>query len=251
MIVFETILRRWYVFAFLAAFFAASVPERGWKATLRFAMIAFGLAFAAEYTSTRTGFPFTSYRYTAHTRGDEVYLSNIPLIVPLSYAVMIYGGRSLGSRLLRRPSVVGLVVAGAIATVALDVVVDPVALRGPQWFLGPLFRYDTAGQWFGVPLGNFGGWLLVAAMVIALDLALSRWRIDAAGVRGSVLAGTVVAFNFTVGLAIGAVGAALASLGLAIGILLTCGVAAGGLSRLQEGVPAARAELPSKGRRKR
>jgi putative membrane protein len=225
-IVLETILRRWYVFAFLAGYFATSVPERGWRNSLRFAAIAFGIAFAAEYTSTRTGFPFTSYRYTADTHGDEMYLSNVPLFVPLSYAVMISAGRSVGSRLLEMPSVIGLVAAGAVCTMAIDVVVDPIALRGGQWFLGDLYRYDGPGQWFGVPLGNFGGWLLVSMVVIAADLLLSGERTARVGARGISLAAGVVVFNAGVGLAIGAVGAVFASLALCTAILVGVAIAA-------------------------
>src|SRR5205823_5134789 len=46
-IFFATLVRRWYVVAFLVGYFAASVPERGWKASLRFALIASAVAFAA------------------------------------------------------------------------------------------------------------------------------------------------------------------------------------------------------------
>ncbi len=43
----------------------------------------------------------------------------------------------------------------------LDVVIDPLAVRGERWFLGHLFTYPEGGLYFGVPLSNFGGWLLV------------------------------------------------------------------------------------------
>jgi len=251
-IVLETLLRRWYVVAFVAGYFAASIPERGWKATTRFAVIATGIAFAAEYSSTRNGFPFSHYSYTGSTRGDEVYLSNIPAFVPAGYAVMIYAGRSVAtlliSKISQRPASGGplrpgdrsslirfaslrgaaaprsparsraaLVVLGAIATMAIDVIVDPVSVRGSQWFLGDLFRYATPRPWFGVPLANFAGWVLVAAVVIALDLLLSRGQPIRPAIRGLLLAAAVIAFDVAVAFAIGAtlVGfAALAVVGI-------------------------------------
>jgi putative membrane protein len=40
-------------------------------------------------------------------------------------------------------------------------VIDPVALRGDRWFLGQIFHYPNGGVYFGVPLSNFAGWLVV------------------------------------------------------------------------------------------
>lgn len=216
-IVLSTIVRRWYVVAFIAGFFAASVRERGWKASLRFYAIAFGLGLAAEYSSTRNGFPFTRYAYTGLTRSDEIYLSNIPLFVPASFAVMIYAGRALAARWAPTLLAGRFVVAGAIATVAVDVVVDPVAVRGGRWFLGDLFHYRHA-QLFGVPLGNFGGWFLVALVVLALDSlpwGSPRDSLRAtASARGPALAWSIIAFHAIVGLTIGAPMAVFASLAI-------------------------------------
>jgi uncharacterized membrane protein len=216
-IVLETLARRWYVVAFVVLYLAASVPERGWPATIRFYAIATIIAFAAEFSSTRNGFPFSDYAYTGATRGNEAYLSNIPAFVPFSYAVMIYAGRSLGARLARAVGGLRLVIAGGLATMAVDVVVDPVAVRGEQWFLGDLFAYAN-GDFFGVSLGNFAGWVLVAAVVIALDLMLGGRRETELPRRGVRLAAIVVAFNVAIGLWIGAPLAVFASLAVMLSL---------------------------------
>jgi putative membrane protein len=212
-ILLQTLARRWYVVAFLIGYFVVSVPERGVKATLRFAAIATAVAFAAEYSSTHTGFPFGRYAYTGATRGDEAYFSNVPAFVPFSYAVMIYGGRSIATFLTR--SKVALVVLGAVATTAIDLVVDPVAVRGSHWFLGDLFHYTHPGPWFGVPLTNFGGWLLTAGAVLAIDEALGRKEAIAPARRGILLTGGVVVFNVVLAFAIGATAVGFASLAVA------------------------------------
>jgi putative membrane protein len=54
------------------------------------------------------------------------------------------------------------VVSGALMML-LDVVIDPVAVRGDRWFLGRIFWYPDGGPYFGVPLSNFVGWWLVGA----------------------------------------------------------------------------------------
>jgi uncharacterized membrane protein len=48
----------------------------------------------------------------------------------------------------------------------LDVVIDPLAVRGDRWFLGRIFYYPAGGLYFGVPLSNFFGWLLVGWVTV-------------------------------------------------------------------------------------
>jgi uncharacterized membrane protein len=208
-----TLLRRWYVVAFLVGYFAASIPERGVKATLRFFVIASVVAFAAEYSSTHNGFPFGHYAYTGDTRGDELYLSNVPAFVPVSYAVMIYAGRSIATFVTR--SKVALIAVGAVATMAVDLVVDPVAVRGSHWFLGDLFHYAHHGAWFGVPLTNFAGWVLTAAVVLAIDETLGAREAVAPARRGILLTAGVLVFNVVLAFAIGAVAVGFAALAVA------------------------------------
>ena len=50
--------------------------------------------------------------------------------------------------------------------VTLDIVIDPLALRGYRWFLGQIYGYPEGGAYFGVTLSNFGGWFLVALGLI-------------------------------------------------------------------------------------
>ena len=47
----------------------------------------------------------------------------------------------------------------------LDVVIDPLAVRGDRWFLGRIFYYPEPGWYFGVPAANFAGWVLVGAAI--------------------------------------------------------------------------------------
>jgi len=45
-------------------------------------------------------------------------------------------------------------------------VIDPLAVRGGRWFLGHIFYYPDGGLYFGVPLSNFLGWLVVGWITI-------------------------------------------------------------------------------------
>ncbi|MBI2974102.1 MAG: carotenoid biosynthesis protein [Deltaproteobacteria bacterium] len=55
---------------------------------------------------------------------------------------------------------------GAILTMLLDIIIDPLTVLGDKWFLGKVYYYPNGGQYFGVPLTNFAGWFLVPLMVI-------------------------------------------------------------------------------------
>jgi putative membrane protein len=52
--------------------------------------------------------------------------------------------------------------------VLLDVVIDPVALRGDRWFLGKIYYYPEPGIHFGVPIANYLGWAVVGLLAFGL-----------------------------------------------------------------------------------
>jgi len=211
-IVLETLALRWYAFGFIAVFLWAALPERGWMRALRFLLIAAVVEGIAEYTSTHYGFPFGEYTYVAHTRGDELYLSNIPLFVPLSFGVAVWAARSVARVGLRADSGARLVVVGALTAAVIDLVIDPMTLRGSEWFMGSLYSYEASGGWFGVPWSNFGGWVLTSAAILFLDEAFdARAAPVVPSVRGVLLAAVICGFFVVVALATGQFGVALGS----------------------------------------
>src|SRR5262249_61473554 len=64
----------------------------------------------------------------------------------------------------RPVSRVKLAAVSGLLMMALDVVIDPLAVRGDRWFLGHIFYYPEGGPYFGVPLTNFAGWWIVGAL---------------------------------------------------------------------------------------
>jgi len=92
----------------------------------------------------------------------------------------------------------------------IDVVIDPVALRGDRWFLGRIYGYPEPGVYFGVPLANFLGWGVVGITAIALYHVWERRRgalatTSFAG-RAALCPGLyylVLAFNLVVTFALG------------------------------------------------
>jgi uncharacterized membrane protein len=183
-----TVLLRPYVFIFLAAYLIASILQFGLKRTLGFLVLGYWLVFLAEYSSTHTGFPFGWYYYIDTTRHQELWVSNVPFMDSLSFIFLAYASYTtalllwaplwisrydvqiVDTKALRRaPAVLVLAV---MFFVLIDVVIDPVALRGSRWFLGQIYGYYEEGIYFGVPLANFGGWAIVGAVLVTLHRLL-------------------------------------------------------------------------------
>jgi putative membrane protein len=167
-----TVVHRPYVYAFLACFLAFAGYQLGARRTATFALTTFLIAFAAEYSSTRNGFPFGFYRYFDDTRGRELWISNVPFWDSLSFVFLSYFAFALAAALLSpahdraRGAWPGVAhpsapVLGGVLMMLLDVVIDPVALQGDRWFLGRIYDYPHRGFYFGVTAANFAGWFLV------------------------------------------------------------------------------------------
>jgi len=184
------VLLRPYVFVFFAVYLLAAVTKMGWKKTAAFTALAYAVAFAAEFSSTRTGFPFGLYHYIDSTRDRELWISNVPFWDSLSFTFLCYLGFNLAivayapllihrgdvqiadTREIRQSGRVLLT--GTVLMALIDVVIDPLTVRGERWFLGKIYYYPNGGLYFGVPISNFLGWALVGGVTIFLFQSLER-----------------------------------------------------------------------------
>ena len=192
---FKTIALRPYVFLFLAAFLFSAIKLIGWPRTWRFWVISWITAFVCEFSSTRTGIPFGWYFYNGSTVGQELYFFDVPFMDSISFSFLLFASYcvALGLRLPfasppvhtqipLRPLDFGLNARTSWSVYALtaflfafiDMVIDPVALRGDRWFLGKIYYYPDPGWHFGVPVANYVGWAVVALIALAIYLPLDR-----------------------------------------------------------------------------
>jgi putative membrane protein len=220
-----SLLLRPYVYAFLALHLAGASALLGWSRTLAFTLITWGIAFLAEASSIRTGFPFGWYYYIPTTADKELWIAGVPFFDSLSFPFLLVSSYGLAWLLLfemaargpeagdggwpRPPRLMHLAVA-TFLFVLVDVVIDPVALRGDRWFLGQIYGYPEPGVYFGVPLANFLGWGVVGAVATALYHAWEGRQppLRALGSRGRAwlcpgLYFIVLAFNLTVTFVLG------------------------------------------------
>ncbi|MBM4295846.1 MAG: carotenoid biosynthesis protein [Deltaproteobacteria bacterium] len=178
-----TVLLRPYVFIFLGAYLLLAAWHLGLGRALAFLILGYLISWAAELCSITWGFPFGEYLYIPATRGRELWVAGVPFMDSLSYVFLAYASYALalaalaplsrGSRFrLEAAEAIqggaGPWILGAVLMVALDIVIDPLALRGYRWFLGQIYGYPEPGVYFGIPLANFGGWLLVALALIRI-----------------------------------------------------------------------------------
>ncbi|MFQ5846324.1 MAG: carotenoid biosynthesis protein [Candidatus Methylomirabilales bacterium] len=189
-----TLVLRPYVFAFLFLYLFAAVADMGWRRTLLFTLVGWGVAFTAESLSIRVGIPFGLYHYLPTTAHRELWIAGVPFMDSLSFIFLAYASWSLASLALLPPCKDGerrwafsvpyrgrfrppVLLLTVLFFVLIDIVVDPIAVRGDRWFLGQIFYYPEPGAYFGVPVSNFIGWGVVGSTIMALFTLLER-RID-------------------------------------------------------------------------
>jgi len=214
-----TLTLRPYVFVFLAIYLAAASRDLGLRRALAFTGWAWAVAFLAELSSTRTGIPFGLYHYTEATRGQELFLANAPFMDSLSFTFLAYASFCLARLCLGRSRGAAVVFLSGLLMMLLDVVIDPLAVRGDRWFLGQIFYYPEGGVYFGVPLSNFLGWAVVGWVIVGGFAWLTGEARHPRG--GAALYYGVLAFNLAVTWWIGE------PLLLAAGLVLHAALAAG------------------------
>ena len=205
----HTILVRPYVFVFLIVFLILSIRSRGFKPTLIFLVSGYLIAWASEASSIRTGFPYGWYFYIYENLKGELLNWGVPVWDSLSYVFLCFAGMSLaeyvylpspsppptpaqrgpfGARggektgifpppLWGRVRVGGnLALLSAFFIMILDIIIDPLAHLGDQWFLGKIYYYPHPGFYFNVPLSNFAGWFAVSFVIVFVNVIASPPR---------------------------------------------------------------------------
>ena len=223
-----SLLLRPYVFAFLVLHLVGASALLGWRRTAGFTLITWGVALGAEHSSIRTGIPFGWYYYIPRTADRELWIAGVPFFDSLSFSFLLvasYGlawlllagvspcqrpplAQSRTGWMLPRPGQGHHVTLTALLFVLVDVVIDPLALRGDRWFLGQIYGYPEPGVYFGVPLANFLGWGVVGGAATALYHAWDRPPLARANFAGRAflcpgLYFAVLGFNLVLTLVLG------------------------------------------------
>lgn len=173
-----TLARRPYVFVFLIVFLIFSLRQFGAIRTFFFLFFGWVVAFVSEVSSIRNGFPYGEYHYIYENLKGELILWGVPLWDSLSYTFLAYASFSTALFLCLEPTALAdsqsflknrtrirVLLLTLLLMTGIDVVIDPLAHRGDEWFLGKIYYYPPGGSYFDVPISNFIGWALVATLI--------------------------------------------------------------------------------------
>jgi putative membrane protein len=136
------------------AVFAILYEAWGLRHTLAVAITIVLFTLFAEMLGSRTGFPFGSYAYTDRLQPQ---IGHVPLLIPLAWFMMVPSAWAVAYRFRSKLGV--YIIVSALALTAWDLLLDPQMVNWDLW------QWETPGLYFGIPLSNYAGWLLVAALL--------------------------------------------------------------------------------------
>ena len=150
------------VVLFLATSVAHAAVHRGVRWAAAFLLVAAGCGLVAEAVGTATGVPFGRYSYGTGL-GPKVL--DVPVLVPLAWAMFAYPAFLVGRRLSGGRPLAGWLV-GAVALASWDVFLDPQMVAEGYW------QWDDPTPSLpgvpGIPLTNYAGWLVVSLVLMGL-----------------------------------------------------------------------------------
>jgi putative membrane protein len=145
--------------------------SRGVRVAGALVVAATGGGFAVEALGVATGFPFGDYDYSGQL-GPR--LAGVPLVIPLAWTWMAWPAWLVAARLT--PPGPRRVALAAVGLATWDLFLDPQMVAEGHW----VWRDAT---WAlpglpGVPVSNYLGWLLFAALVMAALRPLAGPGVD-------------------------------------------------------------------------
>lgn len=143
--------------------FAHLAVSRGLKSALTMMMLCLVVAGGFEILSVQTGFPYGQYSYSS-LLGPGIL--GVPLLVPFCWQMMAHNAGVVARLIHPR----GWIPVAALALTAWDLYIDPQTVRAGYW------TWARAGEYVGIPLENYAGWLLTALIIYALYAWLERPR---------------------------------------------------------------------------
>ncbi len=183
-------MRPYFVVFFLTYLFGCSA-HMGVKRAILFGIAGYLVAWLSEFSSIHNGIPFGHYYYIETTKGKELWVMGVPFMDSMSFVFLAWASYSMAlmaaSPIVRSRATyylletkkirysVGTRLLGVLFFVLLDVIIDPVALRGNRWFLGQIYGYPEPGLYFGVPISNFVGWFIVGFVMIRALQMIDRF----------------------------------------------------------------------------
>jgi uncharacterized membrane protein len=133
--------------------------SQGARAAIMMLVLCFVIAGSLEMLSVRTGVPYGWYSYSSKLGPG---LAGVPLLVPLCWQMMAWNALSVAKLITpKRWPKASVILIAALALTAWDVFLDPQMVRSGLW------TWARQGEYVGIPLENYVGWLLTALILFA------------------------------------------------------------------------------------
>ncbi|MBG6216332.1 putative membrane protein [Arthrobacter sp. CAN_A6] len=182
-----------YVFNVLIALpaFVALRQQLG-AAPAVLALVAVSLfGYLIEGFGVATGLPYGEFYY-GDPLGPKAF-DLVPFLLPLSYVPLVIGTVAVfagpGSTLRR-------IIASALLLVAVDGVLDPGAVSLGFWV------WPDGGPYYGVPLSNYGGWLISGLLASAILTAVGGARFGTSPIRPGLLDSLILSLSLWLGVTV-------------------------------------------------
>jgi putative membrane protein len=174
-----------YVVLGLVAALTYAAPRFGWARSLACFGAAAAIALTSELLGTNTGLPFGPYHYT-EMLGYRIG-GDVPYAIPLSWSYMLFCCLAMCARIFRTEHRWRWALGAALMLTAWDVPLEVhmTNVRPAHWVWnlaaspGWLPSFLTAPLFYGMPLMNWVGWMLTAAIIARVMLAIvppPMWR---------------------------------------------------------------------------
>jgi uncharacterized membrane protein len=171
-----------------------AIAQHGLRRAVAMLMASFAIALTLEYLGSSYGILFGEYDYT--DRLGPKLLGKVPAIIPIAWFMMLYPSWATAGYLLTRfrltavpmPAVrVGI---AASAMTAWDLSLDPRMVADGNWV------WRAAGPYFGIPLSNYLGWFVTAALIYFVWYAITRPEQTSHGADGPTAASSSLGFHY-------------------------------------------------------
>lgn len=135
----------------------------GWQRALGTFAIVAAITWMAEFIGHRTGLPFGHYHYTDALQPQ---VGGVPLLIPVAWFMLLPSSWVMAQMIVGNPRQslrhrLAFIATSALALTAWDLFLDPQMVGWNFW------QWDQYGAYFGIPIQNYVGWLLTAAVVTA------------------------------------------------------------------------------------
>jgi uncharacterized membrane protein len=157
------------------AIFLHGMMAWGAGRALLFIALSTSIGFGAEWLGMKTGMVFGRYRYTEKS-GPRLF-KTVPVFVPLMWCVIAYVGFWTARMIFPNGATEQAVFIGTASMLATawDMVADPVVVHEGAWI------WERPGEFYGVPVTNFLGWFVTAAVIFAAFTVLGGKSVFKAG----------------------------------------------------------------------